>query len=997
MKLKFIKQQYQSDAVDAICNIFEGCQSKESLFTIDLRADLSYNIHSGLKGKGITYDLGYSNKITIDDYRMLSNVREIQEANGILKTNSLEGKNFTVEMETGTGKTYVYIKTILELNKRYGMTKFIIVVPSIAIKEGVYKSLEITKEHFMNEYDNVIYSYFVYNSEQLNRIQSFATSTNIEIMVINIDAFRKSFNDTTKDNNSNIIHRASDKLSGNKPIDLIAGTSPIVIIDEPQSVDGTKKSKEAIASLNPAAILRFSATHKEMYNLMYQLTPVDAYHNHLVKQIEVASITSKEVSSKPYIKLLSVSSKNGYSAKLEVYFNDDKNGAIKKKITAIQGDDLYELSNEIDYYKESSYIVDNIDCFVDKEYISFANGEILQIGQSIGEVSQDAIKRAQIRQTIEIHLNRELTYISKGIKVLSLFFIDEVEKYRNYHRDDEKGDYALWFEEEYTKLIKKKKYHVLKEKYGNNISFDAKEIHDGYFSKDGKGRLKNTSGSVNDDESTYNLIMKNKEKLLSLEEPIRFLFSHSALKEGWDNPNVFQVCTLVESKDTMTKRQKIGRGLRLCVNQNGERVEEHKYNVLTVVANEAFKDFANDLQKELESDKFKFGVIGKIAFAGITFKDPVGNIFELNQDDSVKVYEYLNKKEYINSKGKVTEKFKIHLSSGDIELPAQYEVYKEKIVDKVINLSREIEIREANKRVEVRLNKDVLLSEEFITLWNKIKNKTMYSVNMNIENLKNQAIDNIKNMSKIKADEIDGEINKVVMSGSGIESTQAPTVTQLGRIDEFENISYPDFVRRLQDSTGLLRKTIIDVIAKSNRLEEFYVNPEEWMKQVGKIINQVKKENLVHGVRYHKLDGEYYEFNNLFDDNELYGYEGKNILKLKNDKNIYDHVIYDSNIEKEFAKEAEEDSEVILYAKLPSKFKIDTPIGTYNPDWALVLDTNEGERVYFVTETKGTSIINDLKGNEKAKILCGRKHFEVINQDVRYEVVDNLRYLKTIV
>lgn len=995
MKLKFINQQYQKDAVDSICDIFDGCQNNNSLFTIDLRNDRNYNADSGLEGRGVTYTLGYANKISIDDYRMLSNVQKIQERNDILKTNSLEGKNFTVEMETGTGKTYVYINTILELNKRYGLTKFIIVVPSIAIKEGVYKSLQITEEHFKEKYDNVIYSYFFYNSEQLNRIQSFATSTNIEIMVINIDAFRKSFDDPTKENKSNIIHRPSDKLSGNKPIDLIAGTNPIVIIDEPQSVDSTKKSKEAISSLNPGAVLRYSATHKELYNLMYRLTPVDAYHEHLVKQIEVASVTSKEASTKPYVKLLSVSNKNGYSAKLEIYFNNEKSGSVEKKVFTVgSGDDLWELSNEVDYYKESSFIVGNINCSEGEESISFANGEFVQIGQSIGDVSKDAIKRAQIRQTIQTHLDRELHYIKKGIKVLSLFFIDEVQKYRDYEREDEKGDYAIWFEEEYNRLMSMKKYATLVERYGHKVSFDATEVHDGYFSTDGKGRLKNTSGSVAADETTYQLIMKDKEKLLSLSEPIRFIFSHSALKEGWDNPNVFQVCTLIETKDTMTKRQKIGRGLRLCVDQSGNRVEEHKYNVLTVVANESYKDFASSLQKELETDNFKFGVIDKVAFAGLSFTDPLGIVYELNQEQSIQIYDFLKENEYINTNGKTTQQFYIDLNKGEIELPSEYEVYTQKVLDRVVKLSREIEVRNANEKIEVKINKDVQLSDDFINLWNKIKQKTMYSVNMDINRLKDDAITGIKNMPRIKADQIDGEIYQVDLTNKGVEAKQAPKLNQLGKIDEFEKVSFPDFIRRLQDSTGLLRKTIIEVIAKSGRLQDFYVNPEEWIKQVSKILNTVKKENLVHGIRYHKIEGEYYEFNNVFDDTELYGYENKNILKVNNDKNIYDHVIYDSNIEEEFAKEAEADEDVILYAKLPSKFKIDTPVGKYNPDWALVLNTDEGEKLYFVAETKGNVILNELKGNEKAKILCGKQHFEVIDQDIRYEVVDTLRYLK---
>ena len=561
MKLKYIDQPYQTEAVNAICDIFEGCEVKDSLFTIDATNDKFYN-RDFLSGEGVSYFLGHSNRISIDDYQMLENVQKIQEKNDIQRSKDIQGRNFTVEMETGTGKTYVYTKTILELNKKYGFTKFIVVVPSIAIKEGVFSSFQVTEEHFKEKYDNVVYNYFVYDSGHLEKIRDFATSTNIEIMIINIDAFRKSFTNPEKETKANLIHRESDRLSGNKPIDLIASTNPIVIIDEPQSVDNTKKSKEAIASLNPICTLRYSATHKQLYNLMYRLTPVDAYQENLVKHIEVASITSNEASTEPYIKLKSVSNKNNtYSAKVEIYVKNKKTGVIEKKtVTVKTNDDLWELSNEVDYYQGDGYIIDNIDCFEGEESISLSNGESLNIGEAMGEIDDQVIKRAQIRQTIELHLNKELHYIKKGIKVLSLFFIDEVAKYRNYDREDEKGDYAIWFEEEYNRLIKLPKYKVLREKYSDKISLNAEEVHDGYFSKDGKGRMKNSNASASskDDESTFHLIMKNKEQLLSFDEPIRFIFSHSALKEGWDNPNVFQVCTLIETKDTMTKRQKVG-------------------------------------------------------------------------------------------------------------------------------------------------------------------------------------------------------------------------------------------------------------------------------------------------------------------------------------------------------------------------------------------------------------------------------------------------------
>ena len=575
-----------------------------------------------------------------------------------------------------------------------------------------------------------------------------------------------------------------------------------------------------------------------------------------------------------------------------------------------------------------------------------------------------------------------------------MFFIDEVAKYRDYEREDQKGDYARWFEEEYTKLINLPKYKVLREKYGDKISLDAERVHDGYFSKDGKGRVKNSTGAgvSKDDETTYQLIMKDKEQLLSFDEPIRFIFSHSALKEGWDNPNVFQVCTLVETKDTMTKRQKVGRGLRICVNQNGERILENKYNVLSVIANESYKEFATSLQKELESDNFKFGIIEPISFTGICVKQIDGSTYELTQEDSKEVFDYLVKNEYMTAKGKINTKYHTEKHEGIFTLPEKFESYLPKIMKRIDNLTKEIEIKDVSRKIPVKLNKEVQLSPEFETLWNKIKQKTKYSVNMDIDKLKAQAIEQIKLMPRIKEDKIDSQITRVDINKQGVKDAGLQ-IRELGAVYEFEKPSYPDFIRRLQDATQLLRKTIIEVIAESGRLSDFYINPEEFIKQVSKILLSVKKENLTEGIKYEKID-EFYEQDLIFNDEELYGYKDRNVLEVDSNKNIYDHVIYDSVVEKDFAVEAENDDDVILYAKLPSTFKIDTPIGYYNPDWALVLNTNEGEKLYFVAETKGTENINDLKGSEKKKILCGRKHFEVIDTGIKYEVVKELKTLK---
>lgn len=994
MKLKFVDQPYQTDAVNAICDIFDGCEVKDSLFTIDISQGVVFE----QQVEGISYFLGHANKMSLSDDILLDNIQEIQSNNNIQMSKSIQGRNFTIEMETGTGKTYVYTKTILELNKKYGFTKFIIVVPSVAIKEGVNSSLNLTQEHFRERYDNVPYDWFVYDSDKLDLVRDFAISTSIKVMIITIDAFNKSFKDPAKENKANKIHRPSEKLGGNKPIDLIAGTNPIVIIDEPQSVDNTDIAKRAIAALNPLCTLRYSATHRELYNLMFRLTPVDAYQENLVKHIEVASITSEDASTKPYVKLLSVSNKdNTYKCRIEIYYKDKKTGSVSKKaVNAKTGDDIWELSNEVDYYHSSNFIIDNIDCFPGEESISLSNGDFINLGDSIGEIDSSAIKRAQIRQTIELHLNKEIHYMSKGIKVLSLFFIDEVAKYRDYDAEDEKGDYAKWFEEEYIKLIKQPRYKKLLDEYGDYISTDPAAVHDGYFSKDGKGRLTNSKGegTTSADETTYQLIMKDKERLLSFEEPIRFIFSHSALKEGWDNPNVFQVCTLIETKDTMTKRQKVGRGLRICVDQDGNRVLDGRYNVLSVIANESYKEFASTLQKELETDNFKFGIIEPVSFSGISVKQADGSRYELSQDESQIIFDYLIDNDYMTKKGKMTQKYYQDVHNDVFVLPDKYETFTDKVVKQINSLSREIEIKDASTKVPVKINKKVELSPEFKLLWDKIKQRTKYSINMDIDKLKKEAAEQIKNMPRIKADQIDGEITEIDITKAGVEK-KSSQVKQLGAIAEFEQMDYPDFIRRLQDSTNLLRRTIIDIIVASGRLHDFYVNPEECIKQVSKILLSVKKENLTEGIKYEKIDS-FYEQDLIFNDEGLFGYKDRNVIEAPSEKNIFDHVIYDSNIEKQFAEDAEFDDDVILYAKLPDAFKIDTPIGSYNPDWAVVLNTDSGEKLYFVAETKGTDNVNDLKGSERKKIFCGRKHFEVIDSGIKYEVVKELKALKNL-
>lgn len=602
--------------------------------------------------------------------------------------------NFTVEMETGTGKTYVYLRTIYELNKHYGFTKFVIVVPSVAIREGVYKSLQITKEHFDELYNRTPLEYFIYDSQKLDKVRNFATATTIQVMIINIDAFRKSFEDPEKEDKANVIHRTNDRLNGYRPIEFIQQTNPIVIIDEPQSVDTTPKSKEAIASLNPLCTLRYSATHVDKYNMVYRLDAVDAYNQKLVKKIEVMSVRSEESFNVPYIKLVEV--KEG-KAKIEL--DVETRGKVKRTTKTVKyGDDLYDISGERELYR--GYIVEQIDWTEGNESIE-VNGHYLRVGDVIGDIDDDTIKRYQIRKTIEEHLDKELRLRPRGIKVLSLFFIDKVANYRDYDKDGNpiKGKYAIMFEEEYKKLIQKPKYRTLFNDI--DVDMDVEKVHNGYFAQDKKGRLKDTKGNTEADTDVYNLIMKDKERLLSLDEPLRFIFSHSALREGWDNPNVFQICTLKDSAGTyVSRRQEIGRGLRLAVNQNGERVQDYNVNTLTVMANESYEEFVASLQKEIEEETgVTFGKFEKHVFAKLVYIDPdTEEPVQMGYELSAKLYEELKQYDYIDENGKAKPSLKEALDKHELNFSDEFQPWKQAIIKEIRHYLQRLPIKNANDR-----------------------------------------------------------------------------------------------------------------------------------------------------------------------------------------------------------------------------------------------------------------------------------------------------------
>ncbi|WP_409275274.1 type III restriction-modification system endonuclease [Neobacillus sp. SCS-31] len=966
MKLKFISDlPYQRRAIDSVVGIFKGQPMKQSNFTV------SYGEEAGM----LQTDLGVGNRLELTEVKVLRNVQEIQVKNGLAKSETLDGMNFTVEMETGTGKTYVYLRTIYELNRKYGFSKFVIVVPSVAIREGVHKSLEVTKQHFTELYDRTPLEYFVYDSDKLDQVRNFATATAIQVMIINIDAFRKSFDDPDKEDKSNLIHRANDRMNGYRPIEFIQQTNPIVIIDEPQSVDTTPKSKEAISSLHPLCTLRYSATHVETYNMVYRLDAVDAYNEKLVKKIEVMSVRSEEDHNLPYMKLIEV--KPG-KAKLEL--DVETRGKVKRTAKMVKnGDDLFDVSGGRELYR--NVFVEQIDWTEGSESIE-VNGNRLAIGGHV----QDDLKRYQIRKTIEEHLDKELQLKPKGIKVLSLFFIDKVANYRDYDRNGRPvpGMYAEIFEEEYSKLIRKPKYRGLFEDIDEEAG-QVDRIHNGYFAQDKKGILKDTKGNTAADTDVYSLIMKEKERLLSLDEPLRFIFSHSALREGWDNPNVFQICTLKDSAGTyISRRQEIGRGLRLAVNQAGKRVEDYNINTLTVMANESYEEFVANLQKETEEQTgIVFGKIEKHTFAKLGYFNPENDELQtLGYDKSAELYNWLKAAGYLDRKDKATGSLKEALENGGLALPDEFSPWTSAIMREMNHIVNSLPIKDATKKRKVKLNKAVLDSADFLDLWEKIKYKTVYSVDFDSEELIKKAVAGISSMPKIDRVRIISRKDRI----SGIDrlsGVQGAMTSE--RVEDYVDSGHvlPDIITELQNRTNLTRKTIVRILAACGRLDDFKNNPQKFIEESSKIIQREMRLLLADGVRYHKIgDGAYYAVE-LFNNEELLAYLNDNALPSR--KSPFDYVLYDSyTIEAKFAERFENDPDVKVYVKLPGWFKIETPVGNYNPDWAAVITKDSEEKLYFVIETKGTNIESGLRPDELAKIKFAKKHFEAIDTELAF-------------
>jgi type III restriction enzyme len=983
MKLYFEPNlDYQMQAIEAVCDLFRGQEICRTEFTVTMKAtapvgtDLSPGTQPEQMTLGIAEsDLGVGNRLTLLDDELHKNLADIQLRSGLPQSGALASGDFTVEMETGTGKTYVYLRSIFELNKRYGFSKFVIVVPSVAIKEGVYKTLQITEDHFKGLYVGVPFDYFLYDSSKLGQVRNFATSSNIQIMVVTVGAINK------KDVNN--LYKDSEKTGGEKPIDLIKAARPIVIVDEPQSVDGglEGRGKEALDAMNPLCTLRYSATHVNKHHMVFRLDAVDAYERKLVKQIEVASATVEDAHNKPFVRLVSVANNRGtISARIELDVAT-ANGVNRQELLVSDGDDLEQLAKRPIY---ADFRVGEINTAKGDEFMElrYPGGEMfLKPGQAHGDVDALAIQREMIRRTIREHLDKEKRLRPLGIKVLSLFFIDAVDRYRQYDADGNpvKGDYARIFEEEYRRAAKLPAYQSLFAEI--DLDSAAEEVHNGYFSIDKKGgwtdTTENNAGNRENAERAYNLIMKEKEKLLSFDTPLKFIFSHSALKEGWDNPNVFQICTLRDIQTERERRQTIGRGLRLCVNQHGERVRGFEVNTLTVVATENYEQFAENLQKEIEADTgIRFGIVEHHQFAAIAVTTADGKTVSLGVEKSKALWEHLKAIGHIDAKGKVQDSLKKALKEGTLALPAEFDAQKGQIAEVLRKVSGRLEIKNADERNQVPLRKGkdgkaIYLSDEFKSLWERIKHQTTYRVEFDNDKLITDCIAALKDAPAIAKARLQWRKADIAIGKAGVQATEkkgAATVV----LDETD-IDLPDLLTDLQDRTHLTRRTITGILIASGRLDDFKRNPQQFIELAAETINRCKRMALVDGIKYHKLGDQHIYAQELFEKEELTGYL-KNMLQ-NTQKSIYEHVVYDSSTERDFADALEKNDAIKLYAKLPAWFKVPTPLGSYNPDWAVLVEEEGAQNLYFVVETKSSLFTDDLRNKESAKIECGKAHF----------------------
>ena len=989
MKLKFDSNlDYQLEAIRSVTDLFEGIPQEQSESRIDL----------GNSDNILLNELGIGNNLILPIEQLLKNLHFVQSRNKVLKSRILiEDKsvykfpNFSIEMETGTGKTYVYLRTIFELNKLYGFKKFIIVVPSVAIREGVISSIKLMKGHFKELYDNVAFDSFVYQSKDLSRVRQFAVNNEVQIMVINIQAFQKDAGDDVdyaaltneQRRRLNVIHQEQDKMSGRRPIEYIQNTNPILIIDEPQSVDNSSKSQRAISNLNPLFAIRYSATHTNPYNVLYQLDPIRAYDMKIVKQIEVVDASGGQDFNKTMVRLDAVGywPKTSKTPKAKItIFIDTPIGPREKQMIVKHGTDLAGQTNRVDY---EGYLLNNINAEPGNEYIEFQNGVVVEPFREVNGMGDERMK-SQLYQTIEQHFAKEKMLKDKGIKVLSLFFIDHVKSYRQFDENGnrQKGKLAKWFEEIFTEISNKPTYKGL-------IPETAEVVHDGYFSADkSRGKIVeelDTTGSTVKDDETYELIMKDKERLLSIGEPLRFIFSHSALREGWDNPNVFQICTLREMGTDRERRQTIGRGLRLPVNQEGDRISDEQVNRLTVIANESFESFAKGLQSDIEiaidpSGGFKFGRVPQIAFTSLLTVD--GTRY-LTQEESEVLWEHIHTQGLIDKEGNFTTDFKPDSAEFSLNLPHEFLGIDEAVIDRMKRFLPRNFVEDSRKRQRITYNKRIELNPDFKILWDKISQKTRYSVEFKTEKLIEHASTKIRTMSELKKVQIEITKRRVEFKESGIEGGKI-TSNRTYIINNEQSL--PDILTFLQKETELTRGTLVEILKQSERLKDFIVNPIMFMTEVAKLINVAVNELIIDGIKYEPILGQMYDMR-LFEQTEVEEYLNRLYTVMSTDNRTpYDYIAYDSSIEKEVAKLLDDDEKVKFFCKLPRWFKVATPLGDYNPDWAVVVE--DTQKLYLVRETKSTLDRDKRRELENKKVDCGKAHFDALG--VNFKDVTNI-------
>lgn len=1013
MRLRFKHQKFQADAAKAVVDVFAGQPYLTPSYMIDRG--------NGYYQQTLTDEedfTGWSNhKIVpeLSDRIILENLQKVQRTNQLKPSEKLEGHfNLTIEMETGVGKTYTYIKTMYELNKHYGWTKFIVVVPSIAIREGVYKSFQVTQEHFAEEYGKKV-RFFIYNSAQLTEIDRFASDNSICAMIINSQAFNARGKDARR------ISMKLDEFRSRRPIDIIAKTNPILIIDEPQSVEG-KQTKENLKQFNPLLTLRYSATHKSdsIYNMVYRLDAMEAYNKRLVKKIAVKGISeSGSTATESYVYMESINlSKAAPTATIQFDYKG-ASGIRKITRTVSEGYNLYDNSGSMEEYKQG-FVVSRIDGRDDS--VEFLNGIKIYAGDVIGKVSEDQLRRIQIRETILSHIQRERELFYKGIKVLSLLFIDEVAKYRVYDEAGQatNGIYAQMFVDEYNDIIGSLQIGIGEDDYMKYLqAIPAEKTHAGYFSIDKKGKMIDSKvgrkETTTDDVDAYELIMKNKELLLDRDpkrSPVRFIFSHSALREGWDNPNVFQICTLKQSSSEVRKRQEVGRGLRLCVNQDGERMDTnvlgedvHNVNVLTVIASESYDSFAKGLQMEIaEAVADRPRAVTAELFVGKVIKDDKGNEQVVDQDTARAIHFDLIVNGYIDKKGILTDKYYADKANHEIKVAEEVTDSAASVIEIIDTIYDGKSMMPENARsnnVELHVDEDKLAMPEFKALWAKINAKSTYVVDFDTEELIRKAVQSLdrklrvsKIVFKVETGTMDTIKSKEELV-SGTSFVKEKSASYGHTITASTNVKY-DLIGKLVEETGLTRKAVIQILKgiQPSVFNQFKDNPEEFIIKAAALINDEKATAIIEHITYDVMDDHY--GTEVFTDPTIKGRLGVNAMKAK--KHLYDHIVYDSSNEQKFATELDTNTNVAVYVKLPDGFYISTPVGHYNPDWAIAFYEGTVKHIYFVAETKGSMNSMQLRLIEESKIHCAREHFKAIsNGEVVYDVVDSYQSLMDLV